>query len=90
MVVQMGRVHVQLDREALGRRSKPMKSMLLGFALDRQALPKLRKTPMSARATLYLDYGAQAVWQVAEGRYSTDDILMRGNRFRSYHLISVS
>ena len=61
MVVQMGRVHVQLDREALGRRSKPMMSKLLGFALDRQALLKLRRTPMSARATLYLDPGAQVV-----------------------------
>ena len=61
MVVQMGRVHVQLDREALGRRSKPMVSKLLGFALDRQVRLKLRKTPMNARATLYLDHGAQVV-----------------------------
>ena len=90
MVVQMGRVHVQLDREALGRRSKPMMSMLLGFALDRQVRLKWKRTPMSARATLYFDCGAHAVWQVVEGLYNIDDTLMKGNLFRSYHLISVS
>ena len=67
-----------------------MKSQLLGFALDRQVPPKWKRTPMSARATLYFEIGAHAVWQVVDGLYNIDDTLMKVNLFRFYHLISVS